>query len=281
MRSLLSCGLLANGPEQAIGHTDFCEKRTMTSKRLYHSVADKIRGLIENGEFPPRSRLPGERDLAARFKVSRVTIREAEIALQALGLVSIKTGSGVYVLDPAEEASGALPKISAFELTEARLMFESEAAALAAREISDQSLERLGELVEIMANSHAEGDEASQKADREFHMVIAAASGNAAVQYVVETLWKIRTELPEVRDAHAAICRIEDSTRLHSEHADVLTALQNRDPSAARQAMQEHFRCLLESMIDVTEEQALNELRERSSKSRQRFLNNARHSSSI
>ncbi len=251
----------------------------MKDKRLYHSVADQIRNLIEDGEFPPRSRLPGERDLAERFKVSRVTIREAEIALQALGFVSIKTGSGVYVLDPTEEQSGGMPKISAFELTEARLMFESEAAALAAREISDECLERLGELVETLSSSDSRDDGTAQQADREFHLTIAAASGNAAVRYIVETLWKIRTELPEIREVHAAICKIEDAARLHSEHADVLKALQNRDPAAARQAMQEHFRSLLESMIDVTEEQALSELRKQSTKSRQRYLNNVRHSS--
>jgi hypothetical protein len=57
------------------------------------------------------------------------------------------------------------------------------------------------------------------------------------------------------------------------EHADVLDALRNRDPEAARQAMQAHFRGLLGSMIDVTEEQALEELRKQVTESRQRYLN--------
>jgi len=247
----------------------------MKDKRLYHSVADNIKKLIKDGAYPPGTRLPGERELAERFDVSRVTIREAEIALQALGYVNIKTGSGVYVLDPAEKGSEGLPNISAFELTEARLMFESEAAALAAKEISDETLNMLDELVETMSNDDPQGEEAAQRADREFHLTIAAASGNAAVRYVVETLWKIRTELPAIRDVHAAICAVEDTTRRHSEHAGVLKALRNRDPAEARLAMQEHFRCLLESMIDVTEEQALNELRQKSTQSRQRYLSSA------
>ena len=92
----------------------------MTDKRLYHSVADKITQRIHDGSYPPGSRLPGERELAAEFGVSRVTIREAEIALQALGQIRIKTGSGVYVLDPGEQESERLPNVSAFELTEAR-----------------------------------------------------------------------------------------------------------------------------------------------------------------
>ncbi|HSX64752.1 MAG TPA: GntR family transcriptional regulator, partial [Pseudoxanthomonas sp.] len=66
----------------------------MSENRLYQSIAAKILALIESGEFPSGSRLPGERDLAERFGVSRVTIREAEIALEAQGWIAIKTGSG-------------------------------------------------------------------------------------------------------------------------------------------------------------------------------------------
>ena len=250
----------------------------MKDKRLYHSIAEEIKKLIKDGGYPPGSRLPGERELAERFGVSRVTIREAEIALQALGFVSIKTGSGVYVLDPAKRESDGLPRISAFELTEARLMFESEAAALAAREISDETLQHLRELVDKMSTDDPRDDEVAQDADREFHLTIAAASGNAAVQYIVETLWRIRSEVPEVRNVHAAICAVEDANERYAEHAKVLQALSDRDQSAARLAMQEHFRGLLGSMIDVTEEQALEEVRKQVTESRQRYLDSVAHS---
>ena len=250
----------------------------MTEKRLYHSVADQIMKLITDGAFPPGTRLPGERELAERFKVSRVTVREAEIALQAQGFISIKTGSGVYVLDPAEKASPGLPNVTAFELTEARLLFESEAAALAAKHIGDETLDHLADLVETMSEDDPQFSEASQRADREFHLTIAKASGNAVVQYVVESLWKIRTEVPEVREVHAAICAVEEAAHRHTEHADVVKALRDRDPSAARHAMQAHFRGLLGSMIDVTEEKALEELRKQTTESRQRYLDSVAHS---
>jgi len=111
----------------------------MKEKRLYQQIAERIKKQITQGTHPPGSRLPGERELAEQFEVSRLTIREAEIALQALGYINIKTGSGAYVLELAEREGQGLPNICAFELTEARLMFESEAAALAARHISDFS----------------------------------------------------------------------------------------------------------------------------------------------
>ena len=47
-------------------------------QRLYLTVANQILELIDSGHFPVGSRLPGERDLAERFNVSRVAIREAE-----------------------------------------------------------------------------------------------------------------------------------------------------------------------------------------------------------
>ena len=66
----------------------------MSDNRLYQTTAGEILKLIESGEFPPGSRLPGERDLAERLGVSRVTVREAEIALEAQGWISIRGGSG-------------------------------------------------------------------------------------------------------------------------------------------------------------------------------------------
>ena len=75
--------------------------------------------------------------------VSRVTIREAEIALQAIGRLEIKTGSGVYVSEKQPEEGARLPEVGAFEVTEARLLVESETAALAAHNISDDAVEHL------------------------------------------------------------------------------------------------------------------------------------------
>ena len=116
----------------------------MSEKRLFHSVAAQIGELIDQGTFPPGTRLPGERELAERFGVSRVTIREAEIALQAIGRIEIKTGSGVYVCPEQPRNNGVLPGVSAFEVTEARLLIESEGAALAAKAISDDELAEAG-----------------------------------------------------------------------------------------------------------------------------------------
>lgn len=242
----------------------------MTGKRLYHSVAGRISTMIADGTFPPGSRLPGERELAEQLDVSRVTVREAEIFLQARGMIRVKTGSGAYVLDPSNH-NGSVPHISAFELTEARTLFESEAAALAARDISDETLSRLDGYLEKMGGNGPGAEREAELADRNFHLTIACASGNAAVRYVVEMLWRIRMESEPVRKVYDSVC-LHDSTAREAEHRQIIDALRQRDPAAARLAMREHFRRLIEAMLDVTEEQALEELRRKATASRERFL---------
>jgi DNA-binding FadR family transcriptional regulator len=245
----------------------------MKDERLYHTIAGKIEQLIESGGYPPGSRLPAERELAERFGVSRVAIREAEIALQALGRIRIKTGSGAYVLEPVQAVRNQLPDVSAFELTEARALFEAEAAALAAAQIDDETLAELDHYIEIMATTGPH-DEAGEIADHDFHRTVAGASGNAAITHVIETMWKLRTEVEPVKAVYESVCSADFGARA-KEHSQILDALRAHDPAAARVAMRAHFTRLLESMLDVTEERALEELRRKSTQSRERYLKSA------
>ncbi|MCA1199441.1 FadR family transcriptional regulator [Sphingomonas sp. R647] len=246
----------------------------MAERRLFQEVAERIAAMIAGGTYPPGSRLPGERELAEQLGVSRVTIREAEIALQAQGLLAIKTGSGVYVTDGKPAPTDAPPQVSAFELTEARSLFESEAAALAASTVTREMLARLDELLEIMGRDDSD-DAASTAADQEFHLLIASASGNQAVIHVIKQLWRMRTEMPEVRTTYASVCQHDGRTR-QREHAAIVDALRAGDSGAARIAMRQHFNRLLEAMLDATEEREISELRRKSAESRERFLMTAR-----
>ena len=54
-------------------------------RRLYRQIADQLRQLIDDGEYPVGSRLPTERELAEQLGVSRPTVREALIALEVEG----------------------------------------------------------------------------------------------------------------------------------------------------------------------------------------------------
>lgn len=238
--------------------------------RLYQTVAQAIVDAIRTGEFPPGSRLPGERDLAERFDVSRVTIREAEIALEARGYITIKTGSGVYVRRDAGRGDEALPDVSAFELTTARLVIEAEAAALAAVNLTDAALAELEGIVDAMAQAAAGSTEA-EELDRRFHLTIAQASGNPVIEHVVAQMWRMRGELPRVQEVYASVCGTSPEART-DEHRAIFAALHRRDARAARDAMREHFHRLFESMLSAREDAALAELKRSLGEDRQRFL---------
>jgi DNA-binding FadR family transcriptional regulator len=251
----------------------------MGEKRLYHTVAQQIVSLIRNGDFPPGSRLPGERDLAERFDVSRVTVREAEIALEAIGLLDIRTGSGVYVLSAESDKAAKLPDVSAFELTEARSLIESEGAALAATNITEEELDRLDFVVAQMDEENTPASALEHDSDREFHMIIAKATKNEAIFDTIERLWAIRTEVPAIKEAYDSICGIQPDMRL-AEHRDIATALRERDPVKARLAMRKHFTCIIEALLQAIEERELREIRRKTNASRERFLGGSTNAAS-
>ena len=161
-------------------------------RKLYQQAAATIAAAIQRGEYRPGQRIPSERELAEEHGVSRPTIREALIALEVIGLVRSRHGSGISVAhDPPASAAPLGLYIGAFELTEARRLFEGETAALAALSITDAELDRLAALIEEMEREN-QANVAGERADREFHLGIARATGNSAIVGVIESLWDAR-----------------------------------------------------------------------------------------
>jgi DNA-binding FadR family transcriptional regulator len=239
-------------------------------KRLYQSVQAKMQRLIDSGEFPVGGRLPPERELAERFGVSRPTIREAIIALEALGQVQAKTGSGIYVLERHAVGNESLEHISPFELTETRALVEGEAAALAASLINEEELAELRQSLDDMAAENEEGDLASGDADRHFHEVIAYATRNAMLVRIIEQLWHVRNNAPQVFHAYKAICEQDGATRVE-EHKVIYDALARRDANGARAAMHEHFARILNKLIASSEAEQIELARKQAQEVRQRF----------
>lgn len=242
----------------------------MTEKRLYHTVANKILELIDSGVFPPGSRLPGERDLAEKFGVSRVAVREAEISLQAQGRIEIKVGSGAYVLDGSERVVNGLPKVGPFELTEARALFEAESAALAAPIITDETIGELEHYIAIMSGK-VKDEMGPDEADAAFHITIARATNNHAIIFVIDSMWRMRTEAAQLQKVYKNVCD-KDSSHREDEHQAILDALKNRDSSGARIAMRAHFTRMIDALLEASEEEAYQEVKRKSAESRTRYM---------
>lgn len=235
----------------------------MKSRRMFWQIAEKIESLIKSGLYPPGSRLPPERELAETFDVSRPTIREAIIALEVMQLVEVKTSSGVYVLEKAnEEAEKVADKISAFELTQARALVEGEAAALAAVSITDSELQALQKTLDAM-ESGIDAD----NADRDFHVIISTATRNKAILLAVEQFWELRDSQPKIKKSYNSVCSQSDQDRLE-EHRAIFNALKEKDSQAARSAMHAHFNRLINALFAVSEAEALEEVRKKTSQTR-------------
>ena len=243
--------------------------RSKPQDRLYQELARELVAEISSGAYPIGARLPAERELALKYDVSRPTVREAIIALEVRGLVEVRIGSGAYVRQlPGEEDTPAF-NVSAFELTEARMLFEAEAAALAAIQITDEEISRIAALVDAIAqeNNNPRGTE---MADREFHLVIARATRNAAILDAIERLWELRASSPEAALLHAK-ARSANIKPVVDEHSAILVALRARDPAAARAAMRDHLRQVMDSLLFATEERAIQEARRTAQARRDRY----------
>ena len=213
----------------------------IVAPRLYQRIAEEILRLIDGGSFKPGQRLPAERELAVQLGVSRSSLREALSSLEMAGRVEIRLGSGVYVLKAARRRARpvAAAQTSPFDVLRARLLVEPEAAALAARHAGATQVKAL-ERIFARLSVAMRADMALPEADREFHVAIARAGGNSAIEMVVASLWAQWIHPLNARMAELFVTRSHKHDSIE-EHRAVLHAIRERNPAAARQAMRRHL----------------------------------------
>jgi GntR family uxuAB operon transcriptional repressor len=206
--------------------------------RLYRVVADKIQVLIQKESIGAGERLPSERDLAAKLSVSRASLREAILALELGGVVEVRGGSGVYICEQVQEPD--VPEVGPgpFEVLSARRLIEPEVAAIAARVATDGAIDAILKAALEMEKHHADHS-SNERADREFHVSIARATGNSALVGTVEYLWDQRGRLWHRLKEHFQTEELRHVTL--TDHRDVLEAIAAHDPAAARKAMRAHL----------------------------------------
>jgi len=209
-------------------------------RRLYRQIADQLRQLMDDGEYPVGGRLPTERELAEKLGVSRPTVREALIALEVEGRLRIRVGSGIYVIDPQPAASASnLAGIEGpFEVLRARAFIESAVAEEAARRARPEDVERLDS---VLAETAAQLQGPYLALDRRFHTGIAATLDNAVLVRFVGELFDLRMNpYFELLAKHT-----EDASTwkaAHEEHCAIRDAVAAGDAAGARAAMHEHLK---------------------------------------
>lgn len=231
--------------------------------RQYQHIGKQIGEQIEREGYRPGDRLPTEREYAERFAVSRTVVREAFIMLELAGRVEVRKGSGTYVCAPPPEGVSpdapdrpeASDDIGPFELLRARQVIESAVAATAARTITPTDVRTLGDMLarERAALSTSPGgrDHGNEpdRADRDFHLLIARSTQNTLLEASVERLWEQRDRSRMWRRLHE---RIMDFSYRHSwleDHERLLAQLKKRSESGAHDAMWAHLDNVMATLL--------------------------------
>jgi GntR family transcriptional regulator, transcriptional repressor for pyruvate dehydrogenase complex len=212
--------------------------------RASSAIADQIREAIVTGKLARGERLAPERELAEQFGVSRVTVRDALRALEAMGLIEVRVGArgGAFVTAPtgsvvAQTISDMMlmSAITPEDVVEARLIVELGTVTLACSRATDEDLARLRALCERAQDALA-ARTYTRELSWDFHSLLAQVAHNGAVDGLTQSFRSSLSMHPyrtrEGPKAHA---------RTVEEHVRILEALERRDGAAARTEMAHHL----------------------------------------
>ncbi|WP_306316741.1 MULTISPECIES: FadR/GntR family transcriptional regulator [unclassified Streptomyces] len=220
----------------------------MARSTLTADVQERIRQLILDRGLTPGSPLPPEGELAELFDVSRVSLREALKALQALHVIEIRRGSGTVVgslsLDPFVKGLAFRAAVrhrngesSLYELMRVREVLEAGLVESVAASLPEDDLEALRDIVADMEKeAGSESGRVERATDRAFHMALYRSLDNYLLSEVLDAFWAAMDQVRyDIGDAH------QQGAVTAAHHKAIVDALAAGDGPAAAQAMRTHF----------------------------------------
>lgn len=223
--------------------------KSRSTKKLSQVIVEQLIETIQSGEFKIGEKIPTELELIEQFDVSRSVIREAITELRSLGFVETRHGIGTFVKEQNIEQNFLLSNASLetindiVALLELRISLESEAVFLASERRKKNHLEKMKIALNAFEAHISSGEnDGTVKADYDFHIAIAEASGN---QYFVDFL----KYLGEKIIPRARVKSIEQSPEnreeylktVHHDHVNIYNAILDQDGLLARQMMRAHL----------------------------------------
>ncbi len=241
---------------------DITINRIEKAPHIPNMVVDQIVKLISDGVLKPGDKLPSELEMTRRFGISRISLREAMKLLEAKGYIESHGRKGKYIrsivdgnLASTIEGMISVDHEKIWELLQVRRIIDSEAAALAAgRATAEQvrglmsfirEVESLG--VDLMVD-RSEGGRLYAK----FYNDLADATNNTIFAHIMKSISSIlRGALPYSR---TKLKGVDNSSRaIFDQHMAILSAVEKRDPDAARAAMLEHIDWLETTLKKILE----------------------------
>lgn len=211
-------------------------------------VVNHIRSLIENGTLQPGDKIPPEREFAKTLGISRASLRTGIGYLAAMGVMKVKHGVGTFVADgPPQIGStslglmGALHGFQTWQMFEARIILESNIAALAAeRAKEDHHMALADEVAEMFAVMSSPADYLIH--DLNFHRILGQASGNPIMAALIETLTSALYD-----NRRKTVERAIDTRESAEMHRELYRAIRAHKPLEARKLMEQHLRMAQEA----------------------------------
>lgn len=223
-------------------------------KKISEEIVDQIKQLIARGDLKPGERMPSERELATLLGVSRPSVREALMVLEAMGFIESRQGGGTFVrtltdttlTDPLARLMEQKDPRMLHALAEVRMGLESWSAYLAAQRADDREIEELRSIYQTMEEQAADGGWDAD-VDARFHYVITAATHNTVQVHVLDTIHSLFHTTIQV-----ALTEFYRKTGylelLLRQHREILESIASRDAEGARQKMLNHLTLVEEKL---------------------------------
>lgn len=231
--------------------------RPVSRFKLSDSVAAELEQLIKDGTYAPGAKLPSERILSAQFGVGRSSMREALRALEAVGLVTISHGLGVFVSERGRTGGGGFADFLMLEdttipaLFEVRRALECPAAALAAKRATAVDVSKLEEILAVLEDRSLADAEYVQK-DAELHLAIMQATRNNLLIRIYESTRHLFLEY-----SGRVIQLPGRRSTAQGGHAEIVAAVVARRPQAAQNAMSAHLEAVERDIVAYLDAAAL------------------------
>jgi len=212
------------------------------SSKGSRSIMAQIKRSIEAGTLVNGDQLPPERELSDSYSASRSTIRKALNELEKLGLVARKVGSGTFVTysGPAEiDVENVIDQISPLQLIEARVGFERQMARLAVVHATGRDIERMETILAELETCENDKDQFT-RADSEFHLTLAKASGNPLMVQLYDQINEVRAH-SQWKAARELVLSPQKINQYNRHHRKMFEGLRNRDATTIIEALNAHM----------------------------------------
>ncbi len=215
-----------------------------TSRCISKAIADYIEKLILDGDLLPSQKIPSERQLCNKLKVSRAAVREALRVLQGRGLIATLHGKGSFVAEIIQPLQTNSPFIqwyydhsrTLYDFNEVRTQLEGQAASLAAQRATTKDLYLLEKAFKALENATPK---TFADCDQTFHKTIAQASHNPFLMHLLASLEELLSH--SVQASITNLYPIDAlKIKMDRQHLLIHQAIRNKSAKKALKAATEH-----------------------------------------